>query len=57
MVYKNLSVCLSGINFDPNYLRTGRTEWVKKNLEHLWQKPMSQNLTERKNLQLQTEFG
>ena len=24
-----LSVCLSVINFDPNYLRTGRTEWAE----------------------------
>ena len=22
-------VCLSVINFDPNYLRTGRTEWAE----------------------------
>ena len=25
-----LSVCLSVVNFDPNYLRTGKTEWAKK---------------------------
>ena len=25
------SVCLSVINFDLNYLRTGQTEWAKKN--------------------------
>ena len=30
MVSKNLSVCLSVVNFDPNYLRTGKTEWAKK---------------------------
>ena len=23
-------VCLSVKNFDPNYLRTGKTEWAKK---------------------------
>ena len=23
-------ICLSMINFDPNYLRTGKTEWAKK---------------------------
>ena len=26
-----LSVCLSVTNFDPNYLRTGKTEWAKNN--------------------------
>ena len=36
-------VCLSVINFDPNYLRTGRTEWAEFFLGHLWQKDMSQN--------------
>ena len=25
-------------NFDPNYLWTGRTEWAKKNLEHIFSK-------------------
>ena len=30
MVSKNLSVCLSVINFDPNYFKTGKTEWAKK---------------------------
>ena len=30
MVSKNLSVCLSVTNCEPNYLRTGRTEWAKK---------------------------
>ena len=30
------------INFDPNYLRTGKTEWAKKNLGHVQQKPMCQ---------------
>ena len=29
-------VCLSIINFDPNYLRTGRTEWADIILGHLW---------------------
>ena len=29
MVSKNLSVCLSVTKFDPNYLRTGRTEWAE----------------------------
>ena len=29
MVSKNLSVCLSVTNFDPNYLRTGRIEWAE----------------------------
>ena len=29
MVSKNMSVCLSVTNFDPNYLRTGRTEWAE----------------------------
>ena len=37
-----LSVYLSVVNFDPNYLTTGKTEQAKKNLEHLPQKPMSQ---------------
>ena len=27
-----LSVCLSVTKFDPNYLRTGKTEWAKKNV-------------------------
>ena len=27
MVPKNLSVCLPVVNFEPNYLRTGETEW------------------------------
>ena len=44
MVSKNLSVCLSVVNFDPNYLRTGKTEWAKKNLGRLWQKLMSQKI-------------
>ena len=26
-------VCLSVVNFEPNYLRTGRTQWAKKNLD------------------------
>ena len=43
MVSKNLSVRLSAVNFDPNYLRTGKTEWANKNLGHLWQKDKSQN--------------
>ena len=30
MVSKNLSVCPSVTNFDPNYLRIGWTEWAKK---------------------------
>ena len=30
MVSKNLSVCPSVINFDPNYLRTDKTKWAKK---------------------------
>ena len=29
MVSKNLSVYLSVIIFDPNYLRTGTTEWAE----------------------------
>ena len=28
MVSKNLSACLSVVNFDPNYLRTSKPEWV-----------------------------
>ena len=28
---KNVSVCLSVTNFDPNYFMTGKTEWAKKN--------------------------
>ena len=32
MVSKNLSVYLSLVNFDPNYLGTGRTEWAEKNI-------------------------
>ena len=31
-------VCLSNINFDPNYLTTGRAEWAEIFLGHLWQK-------------------
>ena len=27
-----LSVCLSVTNFDPNYLRSGKTEWNKIHL-------------------------
>ena len=30
MVSKNLSVCLSVVNFDPNYLGTGRTKCAEK---------------------------
>ena len=33
-------VCLSVCQlqtFEPNYLRTGKTEWAKKKLGHLWQ--------------------
>ena len=29
---KNLSVCLSVTNFDPNYLRTGRIEWAENKI-------------------------
>ena len=29
MVSKNLSVCLSVTEFDPNYLRTGKIEWAE----------------------------
>ena len=32
MVSKNLSVYLSVVNFDPNYLKTGWTEWVEKKI-------------------------
>ena len=39
---KKLSVCLSVAKFDPNYLRTGKTEWAKIFLGHLLQKAMSQ---------------
>ena len=42
MESKSLSVCLSVINFDPNYLTTGKTEWAEIFLGHLWQKYMSQ---------------
>ena len=41
--FVRLSVCLSVVIFDPNYLRTGWTEWAKKNLGHLWQKCMFLN--------------
>ena len=34
--------CLSVSNFDPNYLRTGRTEWDEIFSEHLCQKAMFQ---------------
>ena len=30
MVSKTLSVCPSVTNFDPNYLKTGETEWARK---------------------------
>ena len=30
-----LSVCLYAVNFEPNYLRTGWTEWAKKLNFHL----------------------
>ena len=30
MVSKNLNVCLSVVNSNPNYLRTGKKEWAKK---------------------------
>ena len=43
MVSKNLCVCPSVTNFEPNYLKTGETEWAEKFLRHLWQKRMSQN--------------
>ena len=33
MVSKNLSVSLSVHKFNNNYLRTGKTEWAKKNCE------------------------
>ena len=49
MVSKNLSVRLSAVNFDPNYLRTGKTEWANKNLGHLWQKDKSQNFLYERN--------
>ena len=42
MVSKNLSVCLSVTKFDPNYLRTSRTEWAEIFLGHLCQKAISQ---------------
>ena len=35
-------VCLFVTKFDPNYLRTGRTEWAEFFFGHLWQKGMSQ---------------
>ena len=28
-------VCMSVVHFYPNYLRTGKTEWAKKNLRTL----------------------
>ena len=31
------------LNFDPNYLRTGRTEWAEIFFGHLWQQDRSQN--------------
>ena len=37
-------VCLSVTKFNPNYLRTGETEWAEIFLGHLWQKGISQNL-------------
>ena len=47
MVSKNLSVCLSVYlsvtKFDPNHLKTGKTEWAEIFLGHLWQKVMFQN--------------
>ena len=44
MVSKNLPVCQSEVNIDPNYLRTGKTDQAKKNLENLWQKSVSQKI-------------
>ena len=43
MVSKNLSVCLSVVNFYPNYLRTGKKEWLEIFLGHPWQNECSQN--------------
>ena len=40
-VFKFYNIILK-CNFDPNYLRTGNTEWAKKNLGDLWQKALSQ---------------
>ena len=37
-------VCLSVTKFDPNFLGTGRTEWPKKILGHLWQNECSQKI-------------
>ena len=42
MLSKNLSVRLSVTNFDPNYHRTGKTEWAETFLGHFWQKATSQ---------------
>ena len=38
-------VCLYVLNFGPNYLKTGRTEWAEIVLGHLWQKGMSQKFS------------
>ena len=40
MVSKNLSVT----NFDPNYLRTGKTEWAKKLIFNLTRTKIEQQL-------------
>ena len=43
-------VCLSVTKFDPNYLRTGKTEWAEIFLGHHWQKAMSQKKLSVKGL-------
>ena len=43
MVSKNLPVCLSVINFDPNYLRTGKTIDLSSNQN---QKPLEKKFAE-----------
>ena len=62
MVSKNVSVPLSDVtNFDPNYLRTGKTEWAKKNsplLYFLFKKGLTggskYRLPINRNIRLQT---
>ena len=44
MVSKNLSVCLSVTNFEPNYLRTGKTECAEIVLGHFWHNECSQKI-------------
>ena len=52
MVSKNLSVCLSVVNFDPNYPKTGKTEWAKKIMTS-----MAKTHVSKKNLSMKWPVG